>query len=451
VLGPIIQNVRFRSIVVEAGLALILFLSDPFGLEEQKLRSIDAGLAIVTQYLHAAPPSNLAVVLIDKAALEDWKVDWPLTFGKNAEVVHALACARASGVFFDFTVGRKFNLVEGMDDLKKVIDESSKDGTICVDGEPPAKIPVFFGRIQGVDSPMGDWLAQRGATFLISTGESDAVYQSGKDKFPPLALRQDEISPAFGLVRALPLLRGTTVADDNSSCQDIDPRPRCWRAPLALVWSANLDPKQPEVSDIVKCRGDRGLLHILWGLTPFGADERYESCPPVLTLSGADLSRDLGFIEKHGNPATVLAGRFVMVGVNIAGLNDRITTPLHDYLPGVYKHAVALGELLHYGAHYPTLPKPVTLGVMAALIYLLLETAREFARNPKRERIWVAAAFFASVAIFSAIVYWRHWPASLILALFGYYIGVVLALFVASKGKSESRSHASPRGHTGRG
>ena len=436
----VIENVRLRSAVIEAGLALILFLGDPLGLAEQKHRSIDAGLAIATQYLHAESPANLAVVLIDNATLEDWKVDWPITYGKTAELIHALACARATGVFFDFSVGRKFNLIEGKEDLKQAVEDSSQGGLVCADGRPPSKIPVFFGKIEGVKSPMTEWLAERNASFFLNAGESNSVYQTGKEEFPSLALRQDEVSPAFGLVRALPFLRSSAVADENSPCRDGDPRPRCWRDPLALVWSANLDRKQADVSDIVKCRGNRGIVHSLWSLTPFGSEDRYEACPPVLTLRGIDLSRDLGFIENHGNPATALAGRFVMVGVDVAGLNDRITTPLHDHLPGVYKHAVALGALLRYGAHYPTLPKPVTLAVMVGAIYLLLEAVREFSRGRRLEIVWVAAAFLGCIIAFSAIVYWQYWPASLVLAVFGYYVGVVFALLVAGKEKLKSPS-----------
>ncbi len=435
---------HFRSVVIEAALAFMLFLGDPLGLAEQKHRSIDAGLAIATQYLHADPPANLAVVLIDKTTLEDWKVDWPITYGKTAELIHALACARATGVFFDFSVARKFNLTEGKDDLKRAIEDSSQAGSACADGQPPSKIPAFFGKIEGVESPLSEWLAQRNASFFLNAGESNSVYQAGKEEFPPLALRQDEVSPAFGLVRALPFLRGSSpAADEGSPCRDGDPRPRCWRAPLALVWSATLDRKQPDVSDILKCRGNRGMIHSLLGLTPFGSEERYEACPPVLTLSGIDLSRDLAFIEKYGNPATALAGRFVMVGVDVAGLNDRITTPLHDHLPGVYKHAVALGALLHYGAHYPTLPKPVTLAVIVAVIYLLLEAVREFSRGSRREPVWVTAAFAGCVIAFSTIVYLQYWPASLILAVFGYYLGVVFALFVAGNEKHKPPSRRS--------
>jgi hypothetical protein len=38
----------------------------------------------------------------------------------------------------------------------------------------------------------------------------------------------------------------------------------------------------------------KGWIGILWGLTPWGASDRYETCPPVLTRRALDLERDLG-------------------------------------------------------------------------------------------------------------------------------------------------------------
>jgi chromate transport protein ChrA len=423
--------------VVEAAISLLVFLSDPIGLGEQKHRAIDTGLAVATQYL-PAPPSQLAVVLIDRATLEDWKLDWPITYTRSAELIHVLACARVAGVFFDFTVGRKFNLAEGTADLQRAVEDSSRGGTVCPDGEPPAKIPVFFGKIDGVTSPMGDWLAQRNASFSINAGESDSIYQTGSEEFPSQPLRQEEVSPAFGIIRVIPALRSASAPADDTACRDGDPRPRCWTAPLALVWNASLDPKQPQVSDILKCRGNRGILNLLWGLTQFGVATRYETCPPVLTLSGVDLFRDLDFIEKHGDPAAALNGRFVLVGVKLAGLNDWIATPLHDHLPGVYKHAVALGALIRHGADYPTVPKPLTLALWAAAIYLVLETAREFLRGRRSEYVWFVATCVACATAFSLVVYLRNWPASLVVAVFGYYASVVFTLFFADRARYQS-------------
>lgn len=49
---------------------------------------------------------------------------------------------------------------------------------------------------------------------------------------------------------------------------------------------------------------------------------------------------------------TRLEGRFVMIGTALQGSNDRVQSPIHGRLPGVYLHAAALGNLLDDGAGY---------------------------------------------------------------------------------------------------
>jgi hypothetical protein len=295
-----------------------------------------------------------------------------------------------------------------------------------------------------VQSPLNQWLDQRGSTFLLNTGEEDGIYQSGRDKFPARAVRAHEITPAFGLMRAIERTRGPAKQDDGAPCGSDDPRVGCWNKPLALVWGAAIDPAQTRVSDVSRCRGNRGLADLVLGLTPLGADNRYESCPPVLTLTGKSLYPDLNFIEAHGDPLKLLAGRIVMVGVNLVGLNDQVATPVHEYLPGVYKHAVALGELIHYGQHYPTLPRPAFLTVLVAVIYLLLEAAREWLTG-RRHGPWLFVAVLAVCFIgFLGLIYWLLWPASLLVAVFGYYLGVVGAFFAAASARKvvwEARSN----------
>jgi hypothetical protein len=401
----------------------------------------------VTQYLRLEPPQAVAVVLIDRPTLNDWKMDWPITYGKMAELVHTFACAGARGVFFDFSVSRQFNLVEGQSDLRAAVEDSSKYGPGCVNGRRPDRVTVNFGKIEGVQSPLSQWLEQRGSTFLLNTGEEDGIYQSGLEKFPARAVPLHEITPAFGLMRAIERARGSTKQDDGEPCRGDDPRVGCWTRPLAMVWGAAIDPAQTRVSDVSRCRGNRGAAELILALTPLGGEDRYESCPPVLTLTGKTLYADLNFIEAHGDPLRFLTGRIVMVGANLVGLNDQIGTPVHGYLPGVYKHAVALGALIHYGRHYPTLPQPAVLTVLVAVIYLLLETARECLVGRRRgHRLFMGLLAVCFIGFF-ALIYWQLWPASLLVAVFGYYLGVIGTIFAAAsarKGAREQRSNSKP-------
>lgn len=68
------------------------------------------------------------------------------------------------------------------------------------------------------------------------------------------------------------------------------------------------------------------------------------------TLYPADLSTSAE--EEEDRLTTQLRDRVVMIGTALQGSNDRVTSPLHGSVPGVYLHAAALDNLLHYGEHY---------------------------------------------------------------------------------------------------
>lgn len=68
------------------------------------------------------------------------------------------------------------------------------------------------------------------------------------------------------------------------------------------------------------------------------------------TLYPSDLQAVTDADEKM--LARHVTDRVVMVGTALLGSNDRILTPLHGRIPGVYLHAMALDNLLTYGAGY---------------------------------------------------------------------------------------------------
>ena len=140
----------------------------------------------------------------------------------------------------------------------------------------------------------------------------------------------------------------------------------------------------------------------------------------------------------------MLRSRFVFVGTELAGLNDEVFSPVHGYLPGVYKHAVAADNLLSHlkdRTDYPTVPRPWLLGTMVVITYLVIETFKEcsdglpdckwtFRRLTLEARKPAVAA--AAVGVLSFLswvwwIYWWKWPMSLLFAVFGYYLsGVAL-------------------------
>jgi hypothetical protein len=431
---------RLYSIVVDAAIAWLAFFADPFGLTEQKTRALNDYLAVATQYLHGPAPKDVAVVLVDAESLRDRSVDWPLPYDAVADLIGELRCARVKGIFFDFTASREFTPANPDERLRAAVEGESKT-RLCADGSAPADAPVFFARAEGFETPLGRWLRESGRTFVLAAGEDAGTYRVSTELFPAEPPPIEDATPAFGLMRVLDFRPATAGIADNAPCADDDERPRCWRAPLSLIWSARLDPAQSQVANLAKCRGDRGWLGTFMEMPwPWAQDDRFERCLPVLTLRAADLERDADYVEAHGDPTKSLAGRFVFVGVDLPALNDRITTPIHDRIPGVYKHAVALGELIAAGPRYPTFPPPQTLAVLVAAIYLGLEAARQSLRRRPNRRWEFAGVYVASVIGFSLWAYMRGWPFSLIVAVFGYYAAVVAALFAAARAKAKAEA-----------
>jgi hypothetical protein len=449
-ISNIVHSYRSRAIIAETVLALALFFIDPLGLAAQQSRVIDNAISYLRQFSYASKASEkLAIVLIDKETLGSWQIDWPLTYGRTADLVHALACARAIGVFFDFTLSKQFNLATGQDLLEAVAADSSasNSGPDCADGQRPGKIRVLFGKADGIDSPLAQSLDRANSAFWIDAGSEDSVYPAGKIQFPDAPLPSGQVTPAFGIVRDIPQLGLKDGGDTGTACQYRDSRPKCWLDPLDLVWSGRINPKQGLVSSTQSCRGFPGWHTMLASLVGLTRQGRFETCPPILTLKAEDLYRDRDYIAANGNPANLLKDRFVFVGTRLAGLNDQVFSPVHGYLPGIYKHAVATDNLMSYGANYPTLPRPWQLGVLVAITYALIEAFRELSGGRPRRHLIVGATALACLVAWGGLVLVLEWPPSLIIAVFGYYAGSVL--FIEAAGPRLQHARAGPRGQKG--
>ena len=172
--------------------------------------AIDNFIAAATQYLRMGPAKELAVVLIDQDALKEWRGDWPISYDQIADLIHEFACARTKGVFFDFSASRHFSPQDSDNHLREAV-ETPPMGRIAPTVTSRTGFPVFFGKIEGVDSPTSAWLEGQGKTFLLNAGEEDGIYQSGKEMFPTRVIPVGEASPAFGLMRELPLAGNARV------------------------------------------------------------------------------------------------------------------------------------------------------------------------------------------------------------------------------------------------
>lgn len=412
---------RLQKILVRSLVAFLFFATDPSGVTTQKARYIDQSVAWISGNLAPHVPSeDIAVVLIgeDDLSSDAFRTDWPLDFGKIANIVHALSCAHVAGMFFDFTVGARFNLADGEAALRKAVFQPQA-GLICDDDQAPSPAQVFFGRIEGLASNFNNDLTAAGRTFTLAAGGEDQLYPAGHDTFPDRPLRIAERTPAFA-IRAAACQGETRMAKICHAQRDLAMNP------LRLLWTPMLSGAQALVSRSVQsgeeCRGLLDFADFARLLADTGSSQRVEPCPPLLTLTVKDLFRDSAFIARYGNPAATLKDRFVFVGTNLAGLNDAVNSPVHGTLPGVYKHAVALDNLLTLRWPYPTVPPRMILLALALVVVVAIEGVREVARETRARPRSLAAVLAAIAAVVIAILLLFNWPFSIFVALFGYYV-----------------------------
>ena len=121
--------------------------------------------------------------------------------------------------------------------------------------------------------------------------------------------------------------------------------------PMALTWGVNNLDQQRFAS---WCRPARGgfseiappFLRTLWQ----GDEVFLPVCPyhRALTMSSLRSSSE----AEDRVLQDLLGGRFVMIGTNLEGGNDMVTSPVHGDIPGVFMHAMALDNLLTYEGRY---------------------------------------------------------------------------------------------------
>lgn len=454
----VLKNEKIRAIILESGLALLLFIWDPFNLSAQQSLNFDKWYAIATQFLHGnTNQDKLAVVLIDQAALDGFHHDWPLPYRTIAGIGDRIACAGAIGIFFDLALSRKYNLSEGADDILTMTDSQQSWPVDCPDGSPTPNrhIPVFFGRIPNIDTPLATAVSSSGRDFLIETHSEYNTYAAGREEFNNSAPGDDEVTPAFGLFRWFCGKSAGQRNLDKSWCPT-DTSPATAKEPIYLTWNGNGAPGQTTIANGPDCQ-EHSTAPYTDAFESFWSP-RGRRCAPILTLHATDLYRDFDFIQKNNvDPRHFLNGRIVFVGVDLPGLKDEIRSPVYDLLPGVFVHAVALDNLLTYGARYPTTPNPRSVWVFAGLFFLLINLCINtfFAMNWKhslkigRAEINLAPLIGLMAVIlllfsFCVAISWLRWPFSLIITLTEYIAGSeVIVAILASTYRHRGRKHHS--------
>ncbi|MEI5996285.1 CHASE2 domain-containing protein [Paraburkholderia bengalensis] len=286
----------------------------------------------------------ITVALIDDATLEDAHENWPPNYGYYARVLRGLAVYKPKAIFFDIAFR---DLRENDRSIFALLNE------ICA--LKRAGIPVYLASQPTADGALttiapvqaleGRCLTQVGVTYTAD--EIDHIVWEY-----PLAsyVGKKEIRSA-----------AMTLYEDVTGERLPDPAARMaltWGlhpAQDALTWIAASEPTRPDgASDADQeagsdqyCRKDHGWME----LAPPGihrakfADAEKPVCVFHHTVYVYELKTDPTIGSKINH-------KIVLLGTARRFGGDYINSPISGRIPGVYLHAMALDNLLTYGANY---------------------------------------------------------------------------------------------------
>lgn len=325
-------NVRFyfRSLIIAALVAITMLWATPRLTPSSDLLTYAIArlqARLVGGYYSPAHRNDTTVVLIDDDSLDPQKGAWPVSYRTHARWLRNIGLIhKPRAIFLDITFGRERDdptlpeLVSALCDLRD------------------AGVPVFLAALPGDDgglrlrdglaTPAGEPPCFTMVDVRYAASKVDRLvwsyplWSEGGTRSAALAMAQD--------AAGIPLTRGGEA--------------------MALTWGVdNLDQRRFS-PDCRQARG--GYPEMLPGYVRRllnGSEADKPICPYTRTLTLSELR---AADADQARLQDLLTGRYVMIGAALSGFNDTVLSPVHDVIPGVFMHAMALDNLLTYRDHY---------------------------------------------------------------------------------------------------
>jgi hypothetical protein len=306
----------------------------------------------------------VAVVTVDDDDLAEMGLSWPVPLDFYGRMIDSLSAYGPRTIFFDIAFA---------DQRPKETIDAFTDAA-CKAAQTGSRVYIVSASKTGYPSPTERALSQPqidgrpcirtvGAEVivdrndhraweypLVSTNDAGAMVRSAA-----LALAYDPIAcdaPLQGECRS-PAARLDACTRKGETCRPDHP------AHLALIWGTRAPPEGPQLHRNAKS----GAAYCIaewswWNLVPYRRQvlnalgyEQLPLCPynqviPARALMGSVLI----FEDEELDP--LLRNRYVLVGTDLRYHADRVNTPFHGRLPGVFLHAMALDNLISLRGEY---------------------------------------------------------------------------------------------------
>jgi hypothetical protein len=339
---------------------LILFWAvfswyDWFGLEEASgafsAKIIDR---VMAPFYQSEAQKDIVVILVNDDTLDAFQTAWPPQYSFHAELMRRILAQEPRGVFVDLLFERVRTYDHSLAAAKSEIQELARE----------SHIPVYFAQSGSnahflFEDPSTPEI--RGAVVRWSNVGDNYPLTLTSSAAGGSPLRKVSMTPAYSLFRVACLdthspLRGCTgpwQRDPPSSPASLSMR-WGWFAQTRLG-SKDLDLPKVCLDDVADLEKPwLRSLNLLWAsLLPSTTSEIREAqrrkCPFTTTIFAHELA---DIFDAKGEP--LLKNKIILLGANVPGIPDYVDTPVNGKLPGVYLHAMALDNLMHFGNSYPS-------------------------------------------------------------------------------------------------
>ncbi len=388
-------------IVVGVALAFFIQLYNCFGMatgaEEGNTRFVQTFLA-PWMPRNPAPRDMITVVVYDKASFDALDIDVPiLPYARQAELLYKVAASHPASIFIDANYRRDLSDPEGLADFHSAIDRV-RSGT-AAPGVPA--IPVYIGEVKP-RRPSNPAFASAddffGTAAPVKTARDKAldVFQAFHDDarkhdyetgtlfipdhsfdYPAETVRQFPapektiVTPAFRVYRDfctpanLVRLPATIAGQLRCGAADLRALEQPDVPPMAVQWLSYNSGSDRENAENSNCRG-QARSHALTLLSDIARNIYRKPARnsgyvynPCLYLRSVTLTRVLAVPANDKGLSRDLSGKAVMIGSALG--DDSIIAPDQGKVPGVMLHAMALENLLSYGADYHRWPQEIRM------------------------------------------------------------------------------------------
>ncbi|MBL0943746.1 MAG: CHASE2 domain-containing protein [Hydrogenophaga sp.] len=306
---------------------------------------------------------SITVVTIDDGDLREYGLTWPVPLDFHGRLIQNIARHGPRAIFLDvvFLDDRPQAQVEA---LRKLVCEVAQSG-----------VAVYFASFQradlssNVDRMLTQARFQRVVDGTAGTGEPCARpvrAQLAHDRLDQNAWTYPLNPPPAPGSEGRPRLPSSVAHTlycrfESAHC------PRDTSEPMALLWPTQAAESNARIMVTLDdqgrhqpvCRGRHawyeslpfsGLALGLWAWSK-GEDvsARVPLCPYNQVLPATALKR-VGFTEEQLRD--IINGDYVLIGADLAAVNDHVISPVHGRLPGVHAHAVALDNLITRNGEY---------------------------------------------------------------------------------------------------